>query len=161
MALSMDEQRILAEIERRLSAEDPGLAARLSSFRRPGPPVRLRSTRGRVIGSLFTVAVVAVISMMVYVMVPFRAHALKQSTTPQASGTPGISAPAKTGPPAGLTSARATAPAGTSGTGQASRRAATTRAATPKAATPKPGSRPAASSTSPTAPSRAPVPVHT
>jgi hypothetical protein len=30
MALSMDEQRMLAEIERRLAAEDPGLATRLS-----------------------------------------------------------------------------------------------------------------------------------
>ena len=35
MALSMDEQRMLAEIERRLAAEDPGLAARMSTFRRP------------------------------------------------------------------------------------------------------------------------------
>ena len=36
MALSMDEQRMLAEIERRLAAEDPGLAARMSTFRLPG-----------------------------------------------------------------------------------------------------------------------------
>jgi hypothetical protein len=52
MALSMDEQRMLAEIERRLAAEDPGLAAKLSSFRRPGPAARLRSPRGKVLGSL-------------------------------------------------------------------------------------------------------------
>ena len=72
MALSMDEQRMLAEIERRLAAEDPGLAARLSTFRRPGRISVFRSTRARVIGSLFTVAVVAMVSLMVYAIVPFR-----------------------------------------------------------------------------------------
>jgi len=45
MALSMDEQRILAEIERRLAADDPSLASSLSTFRRPGPGTVLRSTR--------------------------------------------------------------------------------------------------------------------
>lgn len=72
MALSMDEQRMLAEIERRLAAEDPGLAARLSTFRRPGRISVFRSARARVIGSLFTVAVVAMVSLMVYAIVPFR-----------------------------------------------------------------------------------------
>ena len=72
MALSMDEQRMLAEIERRLAAEDPGLAARLSTFRRPGRVTVFRSARARVIGSLFTVAVVAMVSLMVYAIVPFR-----------------------------------------------------------------------------------------
>jgi cytoskeletal protein RodZ len=98
MALSMDEQRMLAEIERRLAAEDPGLAVKLSSFRRPGPAVRFRSTRGRIIASLFTVALLAVVSLMIYAMVPFRAHNPKTTTTltPQAS----TSAPAREGAPA-------------------------------------------------------------
>ena len=43
MALSMDEQRALAEIERRLAADDPGLATCLTAFRRPGPAAVLRS----------------------------------------------------------------------------------------------------------------------
>ncbi len=104
MALSMDEQRMLAEIERRLAAEDPGLASRLSSFRRrPGPAAKLRTTRGRIIGSLFTVALAAAISLMIYALVPFRAHSYKPVTTPQASS----SAPARIGPP--VNSARATA----------------------------------------------------
>ncbi len=94
MALSMDEQRMLAEIERRLAAEDPGLAARLSSFRRPGPAVRFRTTRGRIIGAFFTVALVAAISLMVYAMVPFRAHTYKPA--PQASTHPAASAQVKT-----------------------------------------------------------------
>jgi hypothetical protein len=72
MALSMDEQRVLAEIERRLSAEEPRLAACMTSFRRPGPSVALRSPRARILGSLFTVMLVALISLMVYAMIPFR-----------------------------------------------------------------------------------------
>ena len=105
MALSMDEQRMLAEIERRLAAEDPGLAAKLSSFRRPGPAVRFRSTRTRVIGSLFTVALLAVVSLMIYAMVPFRAHSPKTTTTltPQAS----TSAPAQGGTPVGAAASAA------------------------------------------------------
>jgi Protein of unknown function (DUF3040) len=75
MALSMDEQRMLAEIERRLAAEDPGLASCLTTFRRPGPASVLRSPRARIIGSLFTVLLVAMVSLMVYAMIPFRAHA--------------------------------------------------------------------------------------
>ena len=74
MALSMDEQRILAEIERRLAADDPSLASSLSTFRRPGPGTVLRSPRARIIGSLFTVLLVALVSLMVYAMIPFRDH---------------------------------------------------------------------------------------
>jgi cytoskeletal protein RodZ len=111
MALSMDEQRMLAEIERRLAAEDPGLAVRLSSFRRPGPAVRFRSTRGRIIGSLFTVALLAVISLMIYAMVPFRAHNPKTTTTltPQAStSAPASAAPKTSSPPKTATSPKTT-----------------------------------------------------
>lgn len=111
MALSMDEQRMLAEIERRLAAEDPGLASRLSSFRRPGPAVKFRTTRGRIIGSLFTIALVAAISLMVWAMIPFRAHTYKPAT--QASSRPAASAQVKTsaqvksGPAASAASAAA------------------------------------------------------
>jgi cytoskeletal protein RodZ len=74
MALSQDEQRMLAEIERRLAADDPGLASCLTTFRRPGPATVLRSPRARIIGSLFTVLLVAMVSLMVYAMIPFRTH---------------------------------------------------------------------------------------
>ena len=70
MALSMDEQRILAEIERKLAADDPGLASCLTTFRRPGPGTVLRSPRARIIGSLFTVLLVALVSLTVYAMIP-------------------------------------------------------------------------------------------
>ena len=88
MALSMDEQRALAEIERRLAADDPGLATCLTAFRRPSPTRVLRSPRARIIGSLFTVLLVAMVSLMVYAMIPFRAHGARAPVTPSA-GTPG------------------------------------------------------------------------
>ena len=87
MALSQDEQRMLAEIERRLAADDPGLASCLTTFRRPGPGTVLRSPRARIVGSLFTVLLVAMVSLMVYAMVPFRGHPLRH-TPPQTSSAP-------------------------------------------------------------------------
>ena|SRR5579859_6323156 len=98
MALSMDEQRMLAEIERRLAAEDPGLATRLSSFRRPGPAAGFRTTRGKIIGSICTIVLLAVIGLTVYAMVPFRAHSTKPPLSRVASERPATSAPVKSGP---------------------------------------------------------------
>ena len=88
MALSADEQRALAEIERRLVTDDPGLATCLTAFRRPGPARVLGSPRARIIGSLFTVLLVAMVSLMVYAMIPFRTHGVRAPATPSA-GTPG------------------------------------------------------------------------
>ena len=96
MALSMDEQRMLAEIERRLAAEDPGLATKLSSFRRPGPTARFRTTRGKIIGSICTVVLLAVIGLTVYAMIPFRAHTAKTPLT-KLSAQPSTSAPVRVG----------------------------------------------------------------
>ena len=99
MALSMDEQRMLAEIEKRLAADDPGLASCLSTFRRPGPGTVLRSPRARIIGSLFTVLLVAMVSLMIYAMIPFRAHTLRNNITPSAQGPTNTSISAMASPP--------------------------------------------------------------
>jgi hypothetical protein len=88
MALSMDEQRMLAEIERRLAAEDPGLASRLSSFRRRSGPAGLRTPRGRIVLLVSTLALVAVISAVMYLMVPFRLHTGKAPSNQQSSSAP-------------------------------------------------------------------------
>ena len=90
MALSADEQRELAEIERRLATDDPGLATCLTAFRRPGPSRVLRSPRARIIGSLFTVLLVAMVSLMVYAMIPFLTHGSRALVPPNAgtSATP-------------------------------------------------------------------------
>jgi hypothetical protein len=86
MALSQDEQRMLAEIERRLAADDPGLASCLTTFRRPSPATVLRSPRARIIGSVFTVLLVAMISLMVYAMIPFRAQHMPRNNAPATPG---------------------------------------------------------------------------
>ena len=117
MALSADEQRALAEIERRLATDDPGLATCMTTFRRPGPSRILRSPRARIIGSLFTVLLVAMVSLMVYAMIPFRAH----DRTPPAStaGNASISPTGTTGGQQG-NSPLASANTGASSTGAAS-----------------------------------------
>jgi hypothetical protein len=109
MALSMDEQRMLAEIERRLAAEDPVLAARLSAFRRPSRVNVFRSGRARVVGSLLTVTVVAMVSLMVYAILPFRSgsrtsgHAVTTVST-TGTGQPKIGAGPGTKPAKNTTS---------------------------------------------------------
>jgi hypothetical protein len=72
MALSMDEQRELAEIERRLAEDDPVLAARLTSFRVPRLTMGPRSPRTRLAASIGMLVVVAVVSVFVYALMPFR-----------------------------------------------------------------------------------------
>src|ERR1700742_695210 len=110
MALSQDEQRVLAEIERRLAADDPGLATCLTAFRRPGPGSVLRSPRARIIGSLFTVLLVAMVSLMVYAMIPFRTHGARTPSAPSAATTGLVSASgaiqAGDSPPSARASAR-------------------------------------------------------
>jgi len=101
MALSADEQRELAEIERRLATDDPGLATCLAAFRRPGPSRVLRSPRARIIGSLFTVLLVAMVSLMVYAMIPFRGHNDRLSNPPTSGNVAGQSGSA-TAPPSCL-----------------------------------------------------------
>jgi len=88
MALSMDEQRMLAEIERRLAAQDPGLANRLSSFKRSGPAARLRTTRGKIIVLICTIALLAIIAVTVYATIPFRANGQKLTKQPTESSAP-------------------------------------------------------------------------
>jgi hypothetical protein len=116
MALSMDEQRMLAEIERRLAAEDPGLATRLSSFRRPGPAAGLRTTRGRVIGSLCTVILLAVIGLTVYAMIPFRGNGSKTPLSTTSSTRTSNSAPARAGATSGSRTSGSTSASATANT---------------------------------------------
>ncbi len=126
MALSQDEQRILAEIERRLAADDPGLASCLTTFRRPGPAAVLRSPRARIIGSLFTVLLVAMVSLMVYAMIPFRTHVPRPS---QPSASTVISA-ATSGQPSQAQQSSASTSTSTKATTSQS---ATSRSAAPTA----------------------------
>jgi hypothetical protein len=74
MALPMDEQRMLAEIERRLADDDPVLAARLTAFRLPRLTFATRSARSRLVASLLMLVVVGVVSVFVYALIPFRSQ---------------------------------------------------------------------------------------
>ena len=94
MALSMDEQRILAEIERRLAADDPYLAGNLSAFTRPRLGASVRAAKGRLVATVVAVAAVALAALMIYSFVPFRVIARQndrppgQQTTQQAKASP-------------------------------------------------------------------------
>ena len=101
MALSMDEERMLAEIERRLADDDPMLAARLTSFRLPRLSLGARSTRARLTASLLMLVVVAAVSVFVYALMPFRGQGTGNSPGRTAGrSTPSISATAAGGAPA-------------------------------------------------------------
>jgi hypothetical protein len=147
MALSQDEQRMLAEIERRLAADDPGLASCLTTFRRPGPATVLRSPRARIIGSLFTVLLVAMVSLMVYAMIPFRTHMPRHPLQATTSAPSHTSISVETGTqPAHTQQASTSVSTGATSTGAASagsqpsvdRSAASTATAKPQQAGVKP-----------------------
>ena len=140
MALSQDEQRMLAEMERRLAADDPGLASCLTTFRRPGPGTVLRSPRARIIGSLFTVLLVAMVSLMVYAMVPFRGTHGLRNVPPQTSSAPvnsAISVPASSEPNSTQQSSASVSTSAESTTSQSAQTRSATATATGKAQQPK------------------------
>ena len=118
MALSMDEQRILDEIERALASADPRLAIRMSSFGTPRGPLTVRMRRVRLLASLGTLLVVAAVSLVVYALVPFRTAAERQGAgrTGASPGAPAVMAPSHatgrpSAPASGAASLASSAPA--------------------------------------------------
>ena len=107
MALSMEEQRILAEIEQHLARAEPALAAQLAAFGHPVDESGLHSPRIRILASFAVLIVIAVVSVVVCALVPLRApdRGGTGRATP-APGRPSASAPrrpaaARPAPPAG------------------------------------------------------------
>lgn len=94
MALSMDEQRILAEIEQHLARAEPALAARLAAFGHPVERSTPRPTRARILASCALLVIVAVVSVVVYALIPLRTpdRGGTGRATP-APGHPSMSAP--------------------------------------------------------------------
>jgi hypothetical protein len=92
MALPMDEQRILEEMERMLAADDPRLASRLAAFGQPGVGHVLRTRRARAVLSLLTIGVIACVAAVIYTVNTI--HPTGTQLTPhnsrssQASGRP-------------------------------------------------------------------------
>jgi hypothetical protein len=111
MALSMDEQRILAEIERRLAADDPYLAGNLSAFTRPRLGASIRAAKGRLLAAVAAVAAVAIAALMIYSFVPFRVIARQND---QPTGQQTTSQQAKPSQPAASASAPSPASLGAS-----------------------------------------------
>jgi hypothetical protein len=70
MALSMDEQRILEGMEQKLADDDPKLASRLAAFGQPQFPPMLGSGRARAALVLVSLALAAMVTLMVYAMRP-------------------------------------------------------------------------------------------
>ncbi len=150
MALSMDEQRILDQIERGLASADPALATRMASFGTPRRLSALRVRRLRLVASLMTLLVVASVSLVVYALVPFRTvtdrHAGSKASSPAHPVMTAPSHPDHSSPQASAGQA-STGPAGA---GQAS---AAPASAAPASASPARGTTAAADSAASQAPS--------
>jgi Protein of unknown function (DUF3040) len=72
VALPMDEQRILEEMERMLVSDDPRLAARLAAFGQPGVGHVLRTRRGQATMSLLVLAMIASVAAIIYLFSALR-----------------------------------------------------------------------------------------
>jgi DUF3040 family protein len=96
MALSMEEQRILAEIEQELERAEPVLAACLTMFSRPGragllrvPGTRRHSTRVLAVASVAALIMLTVLPVVIYALVTLHAAPLGRSAGhPAASSAP-------------------------------------------------------------------------
>ncbi|HEU5416920.1 MAG TPA: DUF3040 domain-containing protein [Streptosporangiaceae bacterium] len=111
MALSMEEQRILDGMEQKLADEDPRLASRMATFGQPRFAVMAGTGRGRAVILIVSLALAAIVTLMVYSMRPFpgvgggqgrqsprvqHSHVVSSPTT-QASGSPSVGRPASPG----------------------------------------------------------------
>ena len=95
MALSMEEQRILAEIEQELERSEPVLAACLTMFSRPGRAglLRVPGTQHRrpwvlTAASVAAVIMLTVLPVVIYAMVALRAPQGQPAGHPAASSAP-------------------------------------------------------------------------
>jgi hypothetical protein len=127
VALSQDEQRILDEMERNLAADDPRLAARLGSFGQPRLPGQLKIQHARTIGGILALALIATVTVMVFVISPFANH-LRNEQAPR--GTPSTAAKATQSAPA--TTAGSSSAAAKAGKASASAKAASAKTASIK-----------------------------
>jgi Protein of unknown function (DUF3040) len=95
MALSMEEQRILAEIENELSRSEPVLAACLTMFSRPGrmgllraSHARRRSPRVLAVASVIALFLLTVMPVVIYALVALHAPSGQPAVHPSASSAP-------------------------------------------------------------------------
>ena len=87
VALSMEEQRILDEIERKLAGDDPRLASRFNSFGQHRLPSTFTSARARTISCLVALALIAAVTVMMFVLSPMNRHSSPPQHRPPAGVT--------------------------------------------------------------------------
>jgi hypothetical protein len=95
VALSMEEQRMLDEMERQLAIDDPKLASRLNAFGGQRLPGAFTSHRAKTISGLLALALIAAVTIMMFVLSPYGVH---HSTAPPTTRHTSTTAP----PTAGL-----------------------------------------------------------
>jgi len=95
MALSMEEQRILAEIEQELERSEPVLAACLTMFSRPGrmgllraSHARRRSPRVLAAASVIALFLLTVVPVLIYAIVALHITQGQPAVQPSASSAP-------------------------------------------------------------------------
>jgi Protein of unknown function (DUF3040) len=86
VALSMEEQRMLDEMERALAEDDPRLASRLNAFGQQRLPGAFTSQRAKTISGLIALALIAAVTIMMFVLSPYGSHHRPaQRATPSAA----------------------------------------------------------------------------
>ncbi len=95
MALPMDEQRILEEMERMLAADDPKLAARLAAFGQPGLGHVLRTRRARATLSLMVLVLIAAAAAVIYMMTALRPGGASGDSRPAVTTQRAVLGPAQ------------------------------------------------------------------
>ncbi len=86
MALSMEEQRMLDEMERQLAVDDPKLASRFNTFGQQRTPGAFTSQRFKTIAGLLALALIAAVTVMMFVLSPYGIHH-GSTTTPRTQTT--------------------------------------------------------------------------
>ena len=88
MALSMEEQRMLDEMERQLAIDDPRLAIRFNAFGQQRLPGAFTSPRAKTISGVLALVLIAAVTIMMFVLSPYGAHrAGAPRTTPSSAPT--------------------------------------------------------------------------
>jgi len=81
VALSMEEQRMLDEMERQLAIDDPKLASRFTTFGQPRMPGAFASQRVKTIVGLLALVLIAAVTVMMFVLSPYGHHTTSPHTT--------------------------------------------------------------------------------
>ena len=88
MALSMEEQRMLDEMERQLAIDDPRLASRFNSFGQQRLPGAFASQRAKTISGVLALVLIAAVTLMMFVLSPYSGHARHDAATQHRSTAP-------------------------------------------------------------------------